>query len=162
MGSPGASSPVARGGRATYVARRQGVAVATTWAPAGARSCARETQSKAGNGCGSGLWGLPTPFIGWRRERRQCRGGETTCDEWSFSMLLFQGEEKKQATPVSKGERRTQGDSWYLCEGATGGCSGAATTHNRSRAASGLTWGGAQLVVPVGLKGCLDQIPLWR
>jgi hypothetical protein len=85
-----------------------------------------------------------------------------TCDEWSFSMLLFQGEEKKGAALVLKGERRTRGDSWYLCGGATGGCSGAATTHNRSRAASGLTRGGAQLVVPVGSKVCLGQIPLWR
>jgi hypothetical protein len=39
---------------------------------------------------------LPVPFIWQRREGRWCRSGETTDDEWSSSMLLFQGEERKR------------------------------------------------------------------
>jgi hypothetical protein len=45
---------------------------------------------------------LPIPFIWPRRAGRWCRSGETTDDEWSSSMLLFQGEERKRQCPLWK------------------------------------------------------------
>jgi hypothetical protein len=38
---------------------------------------------------------LSMPFIGQRREGRWYREGETVDGEWSYSMLLFWGEERK-------------------------------------------------------------------
>jgi hypothetical protein len=38
---------------------------------------------------------LPTPFIWQRREERWYRGREMIDSEWSFSILLFHGEERK-------------------------------------------------------------------
>jgi hypothetical protein len=38
---------------------------------------------------------LPTPFTGRRREGRQYCGGKIVNGEWSYSMLLFQREERK-------------------------------------------------------------------
>jgi hypothetical protein len=72
------------------------------------------------------------PFIGWRREGRRCRGGETADNEWSFSMLPFQREERMGAVPISEGEKRTQGGSWFPRGGATGGCSGVTMTDSWS------------------------------
>jgi hypothetical protein len=50
----------------------------------------------------------PTPFMGHRREGRWCRGGEMTRDEWSSSILSFQGEERKgqRLFQKRKGARR--------------------------------------------------------
>jgi hypothetical protein len=42
---------------------------------------------------------LMTPFIGWRREGRWCRGGETVDGEWSSSMLPFRREERNESHP---------------------------------------------------------------
>jgi hypothetical protein len=47
---------------------------------------------------------LPTPFIRRRREGRQCCGGETADDEWSSSILSFQGEVRKGQHPFQKGK----------------------------------------------------------
>jgi hypothetical protein len=42
---------------------------------------------------------LPVPFIGQRREGRRYHGGEMVDGEWSYSMLLFWGEERKDHHP---------------------------------------------------------------
>jgi hypothetical protein len=38
---------------------------------------------------------VPDAFIGRRREERRYNGRELVDSEWSYSMLLFRGEERK-------------------------------------------------------------------
>jgi hypothetical protein len=44
------------------------------------------------------------PFIGRRREERQCHGGEMVGGKWSSSMLPFRGEDRKGSTRFRRGK----------------------------------------------------------
>jgi hypothetical protein len=62
---------------------------------------------------------LLMPFIGQRREDRQCHEGETTDSEWSSSMLPFLRQERKQLlVPTGRGDRMMQRHSglWWRLE----------------------------------------------
>jgi hypothetical protein len=68
---------------------------------------------------------LLTPFIGQMREGRLYRGGETVHGEWSYSMLKFRREERK--------ERR-------LFQKEKGGCEMALGSHVKGRSEDAAVW----------------------
>jgi hypothetical protein len=59
---------------------------------------------------------LSVPFIGRKRERRRYHGGETTDDEWSYSMLPFQREERKGQHLFWKGKGACEATLGYHVE----------------------------------------------
>jgi hypothetical protein len=158
-GSPGNSSAIARGGGVTDAVEQRGVAAATmTWAPVKASSCVRETLNKAGNGCGSGLWGSQ-PLLqgegGW---------GDDVIDETrpvtSGVLQCFRFREKRERgnAPFRKGKGA---DEAALGSHTEGWPEDAIATDNQSQTASGLTRGGRQPVRLVRPKDLLSKILLW-
>jgi hypothetical protein len=107
---------------------------------------------------------LLAPFTGWRSEGRRYRGGETINDKWSYSILLFHGKKRKGQHSFRKGKRACETTLGSCAEGrpedaSTRRC--AAAADSKSRATSGLTRGGRQLIGPLGSKDFLGQILLW-
>jgi hypothetical protein len=96
--------------------------------------------------CGEWMWRwimrLPIPFIGRRREGRWYHGGESVDGEWSYSMFLIHGEERKEQHPFQEGKGACEAALGSHTEGqpedtAARWC--AVAVGSQSRAAYGLT-----------------------